>query len=135
MTRSDGELSISVLPFWCNPTKNGRLCPVAEKTMSAGFRPIRVDNAGARHLVAVLAFDGVVLGDLSTPCEIFGRVRGRDGRPLYDVRICSVAREVKSEHVILRVPWRLSSLNRADTVIVPGIADPDQSIPEDLLRA
>jgi transcriptional regulator GlxA family with amidase domain len=42
---------------------------------------------------------------------------------------------VKSEHVTLRVPWRLSSLSRADTVIVPGIADLDQSIPEDLLRA
>jgi transcriptional regulator GlxA family with amidase domain len=54
---------------------------------------------------------------------------------LYDVRICSLAPEVKSEHVTLRVPWRLSSLNRADTVIVPGIADLDQSIPEDLLRA
>ena len=87
------------------------------------------------HLVAVVAFDGVVLGDLSTPCEILGRVRGRDGRLFYDVRICSLAPEVKSEHVTLRVPWRLSSLNRADTVIVPGIADLDQSIPEGLLRA
>ena len=33
-----------------------------------------------RHLVAVVAFDGVVLGDVSTPCEIFGRARRRDGR-------------------------------------------------------
>jgi transcriptional regulator GlxA family with amidase domain len=88
-----------------------------------------------RHLVAVVAFDGVVLGDVSTPCEIFGRVRDRDGRPWYDVRMCSLAPEVKSEHVTLRVPWRLSSLRRAGTVIVPGIADLDQSIPVDLLRA
>jgi transcriptional regulator GlxA family with amidase domain len=85
--------------------------------------------------VGVVAFDGVVLGDLSTPCEIFGRVRGRDGRAAYDVRICSIAQEVKSEHVTLKVPWRLSSLSRADTVIVPGIADIDQSAPPDLLRA
>src|SRR5207253_4542297 len=70
-----------------------------------------------------------------TPCEIFGRVRDRDGRALYDVRICSMASEVKSEHVTLRVPWRLSSLSRADTVIVPGIADLDQSVSEELLRA
>jgi transcriptional regulator GlxA family with amidase domain len=103
--------------------------------MFVGFQPIRRGARRQRHLVAVVAFDGVVLGDLSTPCEIFGRVRGRDGRLLYDVRICSLAPEVKSEHVTLRVPWRLSSLNRADTVIVPGIADLDQSIPDDLLRA
>jgi transcriptional regulator GlxA family with amidase domain len=85
--------------------------------------------------VAVVAFDGVVLGDLSTPCEIFGRVRGRDGPAVYDVRICSMTPEVKSEHVTLKVPWRLSSLNRAKTVIVPGVADLDQSIPQELLRA
>ena len=103
--------------------------------MFVGFQPIRNGAGRQRHLVAIVAFDGVVLGDLSTPCEIFGRVRGRDGRALYDVRICSIAPEVKSEHVTLRVPWRLSSLSRADTVIVPGIADLDQSIPEDLLRA
>jgi len=86
-------------------------------------------------MVAVVAFDGVVLGDLSTPCEIFGRARGRDGHALYDVRICSSAPEVKSEHVTLKVPWRLSSLSRADTVIVPGIADIDQSLPQGLLPA
>jgi transcriptional regulator GlxA family with amidase domain len=103
--------------------------------MFIGFRPTTRGAGRRRHLVAVVAFDGVVLGDLSTPCEIFGRVRGRDGRAVYDVRICSNAPQVKSEHVTLRVPWRLASLSRADTVIVPGIADLDQSIPDDLLRA
>jgi transcriptional regulator GlxA family with amidase domain len=87
------------------------------------------------HLVAVVAFDGVVLGDLSTPCEVFGRVPGADGRTLYEVRICSIAPEVESEHVTLKVPWRLSSLGRANTVIVPGIDDLDRVIPEGLLRA
>jgi transcriptional regulator GlxA family with amidase domain len=102
--------------------------------MFAGFKPNR-SGAGRPHRVAVLAFDGVVLGDLSAPCEIFGRVRGRDGRARYDVRICSRAPEVQSEHVSLKVPWRLSSLSRADTVIVPGVADLDQSIPGDVVRA
>ena len=103
--------------------------------MFAGFRPIQKRRAKRRHLVAVVAFDGVVLGDLSTPCEIFGLVRGRDGRPLYDDRISSVKPEVKSQHVTLRVPWRLSFLTKADTVIVPGIADLDQRFPKALLRA
>jgi len=103
--------------------------------MFAGFQPIPSGARKQRHLVAVVAFDGVVLGDVSTPCEIFGRVRDRDGQPLYDVRICSLSPEVTSEYVTLKVPWRLSSLSRADTVIVPGIADLDQSLSEDLLRA
>ena len=96
---------------------------------------MRPEDRRRRHLVAVVAFDGVVLGDLSTPCEIFGRVRRGDGRALYDVRICSLTPEVKSKHVTLRVPWRLSSLRRADTVIVPGIADLDQQVPDGVLRA
>jgi len=83
----------------------------------------------------VVAFDGVVLGDLATPCEVFGRVRGSNGRAPYDVRICSLGPRVASAYVALEVPWRLSSLRRADTVIVPGIDDLDRVIPEALLRA
>jgi transcriptional regulator GlxA family with amidase domain len=85
--------------------------------------------------VAVVAFDGVVLGDLATPCELFGRVRGPDGRAPYEVRVCSLLPDVETEHVRLRVPWRLSSLRRADTVIVPGLDDIDRALPEALLRA
>ena len=108
---------------------------MAQKTRFAGFAPNGLRRARRRHLVGVVAFDGVVLGDVATPCEVFGRVRGADGWTPYDVRICSIAPEVESEHVTLRVPWRLASLNRADTVIVPGIDDVDRAIPEPLLRA
>jgi transcriptional regulator GlxA family with amidase domain len=101
--------------------------------MIAGFAPRA--SKGRRHLVAVVAFDGVVLGDLSTACEIFGLARTRDGRPPYDVRVCSESAAVESMHVELRVPWRLSSLARADTVIVPGIDDVDAPIPAVVLRA
>ena len=87
------------------------------------------------HLVAVVAFDGVVLGDLATPLEIFGLVRSADGRRCYEVRICSHRSQVESEHVTLKVPWRLSSVKRADTVIVPGIDNIDRPVPEELLRA
>ena len=103
--------------------------------MFAGFAPKGAKRGGTRHLVAVVAFDGVVLGDLATPCEVFGRARDSKGPPPYDVRVCSAAREVKSTHLALRVPWRLSCLRRADTVIVPGIDDLDRPFPEPLLRA
>jgi transcriptional regulator GlxA family with amidase domain len=85
--------------------------------------------------VAVVAFDGVVLGDLATPCEIFARARDAQGRPLYEVRVCGTAPQVRTEHVTLGVPWRLSSLARAHTVIVPGVDDLDRSIPRPLLAA
>jgi transcriptional regulator GlxA family with amidase domain len=101
----------------------------------AGFAPKRIAPTRPPRQVAVVAFDGVVLGDLATPCEVFGRVRSSDGRALYEVRICSVAPEVLSEHVKLEVPWRLSSLGRADTIVVPGIDDIDRSVPREVLRA
>jgi transcriptional regulator GlxA family with amidase domain len=85
--------------------------------------------------VGIVAFDGVVLADLATPCEVFGRIRDASGRAPYDIRICSLAPKVRSEHVVLDVPWRLSSLDRADTVIVPGIDDLEAAVPPAVLRA
>src|SRR5690348_1997854 len=114
-----------MLRTWQNP-------PVAKKTIIAGLKPRR---RGARaHLVAVVAFDGVVLGDLSTACEVFGLAKRKDGRAAYEVRVCSESAHVESMHVALRVPWRLSSLAQADTVIVPGINDLNGPIPASVLR-
>jgi transcriptional regulator GlxA family with amidase domain len=101
--------------------------------MNAGFRPTSIRQK--LHLVTIVAFDGVVLGDLSVPCEVFGRVRQRDGRPFYEVRICSLTSRVRSEHATLEVPWRLSSIRQADTVIIPGVENLAQVPPEAILRA
>ena len=99
-------------------------------------RPHQRPTKGRRpRLVAVVAFDGVVLGDLSTACEVFGLAKSEDGRPAYEVRVCSESPDVTSMHVALRVPWRLSSVARADTVIVPGLNDLDphrRSVPRGL---
>ena len=107
--------------------------PVAEKTIITGFTPNSVTPP--KHRVAVLAYDGVVLGDLATPLEIFGRVRDAEGRSCYDVRVCAANEEVESEHLVLKVPWRLSSVARADTVIVPGIDHLERNIPPAISRA
>jgi len=85
--------------------------------------------------VGVVAFDGVVLGDLSTACEVFSLAKGSDGRTAYEVRVCSESAHVESMHVALRIPWRLSSLARAGTVIVPGINDVNRPVPASILRA
>jgi transcriptional regulator GlxA family with amidase domain len=86
-------------------------------------------------MVTVVAFDGVVLGDLSTACEVFGLARRKDGRTAYEVRVCSESANVESLHVALRVPWRLSSLAQADTVMVPGVNDLNRPVPAAVLRA
>jgi transcriptional regulator GlxA family with amidase domain len=85
-------------------------------------------------MVAVVAFDGVVLGDLATPCEIFRAVRDSSGQSPYEVRVCSSRRNVRSEYLTIKVPWRLSLLERANTVIVPGIDSIDRPVPEAVLR-
>ena len=106
---------------------------MAKKTIYEGFKPSPVP--AKRHLVAVVAFDGVVLGDLATPCEVFGRVRDTVGRALYELRICSSQPLIESEHVTLKVPWRLLSVKRAETVIIPGVDSPDRPLPAELLAA
>ncbi len=108
---------------------------MAEKTLFARFRPHSPKVPAKRHLVAIVAFDGVVLADLATPCEVFGRLRDATGRRLYEVRVCSTGPEVVSEHVTLKIPWRMSSLKQAATVMVPGIDDVDRPLPDKLIRA
>ena len=65
------------------------MCPVAKKTIFERLEPDR-DARARRHMVAVVAFDGVVLGDLATPCEVFGRVRNPARRSTDEVRIGSL---------------------------------------------
>jgi transcriptional regulator GlxA family with amidase domain len=78
-------------------------------------------------------FDGVVLGDLAAPCEVFGRVRDADGHPGYDVRVCGLRRKTESADVNLTVRWPLTLLRKADTIVVPGIDDLERSIPDALV--
>ncbi|MGV3619371.1 MAG: GlxA family transcriptional regulator [Archangium sp.] len=68
----------------------------------------------------MLCFDGVVLGDVTIACEIFGRARDANGRALYDVRFCSEKGRAKTEYATLTTPWRLNALKTADLVVVPG---------------
>src|SRR5262249_5102239 len=102
--------------------------------MIEGFKPRRVP-AKRLQLVAVVAFDGRVLGGLATPSEVFGLPHGNNGRRAYEVRVWSESTDVESMNVALRVPWRLSSLAQADTVIVPGVHDVSSPVPKSVLRS
>ncbi|MEV2242411.1 helix-turn-helix domain-containing protein [Micromonospora sp. NPDC049891] len=87
------------------------------------------------HRVMVVAYDGVVPFDLSVPVEVFGRARLADGRAAYQVRVCGATDEVRAGALGLRVPYDLSLLTEADTVVVPGMADLDAPLPEPLRAA
>src|SRR6266508_597220 len=89
----------------------------------------------AMHTVAVLSLEGVVAFDLSTPIEVFNRTRLPDGRAAYRVRICSPTEEVDAGAFTLRAPWGLDTLADADTIILPGHADPTARVPDEVLGA
>lgn len=76
------------------------------------------------HTIAVLALDQVIPFDLSTPIEVFTRTRLPDGRPGYRIRVCAEREETDAGAFALRAPWGLDGLTGADTIIVPGTADP-----------
>jgi transcriptional regulator GlxA family with amidase domain len=86
--------------------------------------------------VSVLLFDGVVLGDVTIACEIFGRARDANGRALYDVRFCSEKGQTRTDYATLGTPWRLNALSQADLIIVPGPSSeaPIKPVVLDVLR-
>src|SRR5215213_9606965 len=87
------------------------------------------------HSVSVLALDRVLAFDLSTPLEVFGRARLPDGRVAYTVRVCAPCDEVDAGAFGLRTTNGLDALAGADTIIVPGLADPTAQISGDVLEA
>ncbi|MFJ4033167.1 GlxA family transcriptional regulator [Streptomyces griseoluteus] len=90
------------------------------------------------HTVAVLALNQVIPFDLSTPIEVFSRTRLPDGRPGYQVRVCAEREEIDAGAFAVRAPWGLEGLAGADTVVVPGVAEPTAPLSpavRDALRA
>ncbi|WP_046471561.1 GlxA family transcriptional regulator [Allosalinactinospora lopnorensis] len=87
------------------------------------------------HTVAVLALDGVVAFDLSTPIEVFGRARLPDGRSPYGVRVCAAGGEVGTGTFAIRAPWGLDGLAGADTIVLPGTADHGAPVPVEVRDA
>ncbi|RSM72491.1 AraC family transcriptional regulator [Amycolatopsis sp. WAC 01375] len=82
------------------------------------------------YTVAILALDKVIPFDLSTPIEVFTRTRLADGSAGYRVIVCAEQPDVDAGHFTLRAPWGLEALREADTIIVPGTADPTGPLPE-----
>ncbi|HEY4024638.1 MAG TPA: DJ-1/PfpI family protein, partial [Pseudonocardiaceae bacterium] len=87
------------------------------------------------HTVVVLALDQVIPFDLATPIEVFNRTRLPDGRAAYRVRICAPTPTVDAGAFTVTAPYGLEALAEADTIILPGCADPTVPAPEHVLAA
>ncbi|MFC6021933.1 GlxA family transcriptional regulator [Plantactinospora solaniradicis] len=87
------------------------------------------------HTVAVLAMPDTIAFDLSTPVEVFGRVRLPGDRPGYRVLICATEPVVAAGPLRLATDHGLDELAQADTIVVPGRNDPSAPIPEAVLDA
>lgn len=91
------------------------------------------------HVVAVLALPPVIGFDLQIPGLVLGEAR-RDGRALYDVRVCGMEREVPTTAGFdLHLAHGPEALAQADTVLVPGTQHPparrDGVLPPDVAAA
>ncbi|WP_039800029.1 GlxA family transcriptional regulator [Nocardia araoensis] len=87
------------------------------------------------HTVVVLALDQVISFDLATPVEVFGRTCLPDGRPAYRVLVCAAAPTVDAGVFTLRASRGLDALAEADTIVLPGCADPALQVPDEVIDA
>ncbi|WP_240519232.1 GlxA family transcriptional regulator [Amycolatopsis antarctica] len=84
--------------------------------------PVARSPGSRPHRVAVLAIDETVGYDLNIASQILGTATDRDGRKLYDVRVCGVDdRPVRfSAGYTATLDHGPEALAEADTVIIPG---------------
>ncbi len=87
------------------------------------------------HRIAVVALENVVPFDLSVPLEVFGRVTLSNGKPAYDVRVCGVTPEVQTPLFRMKLDHSLRALRTAHTIVLPGVNDVTQPVPDELIRA
>ncbi|MFD9321741.1 GlxA family transcriptional regulator [Streptomyces sp. NPDC060053] len=88
-------------------------------------------TVGAPHRVAVIVDEGTNPFEVGVATELFGLPRPELGlaRPLYEVVLCTPAREVRMNHGFFTMTGGrgLEAVDSADTLVVPG--RPDNVVP------
>jgi len=87
------------------------------------------------HTVAILILDGFVPLDVGIPCDVFGRFGLVEQTALYRVQVCAARRVLRAGAFEIRAPFGLDVVATADTVVVPGIVDPDRPFPTAVIEA
>src|SRR5947209_10390720 len=87
--------------------------------------------------VAVTVWDRIPAFELAVPCEVFGIDRSAMGVPNYRLLLCRTESGPLRANVgySIEVPYDLSALVEADTVVVPAWRDIDEPPPELYLEA
>jgi AraC family transcriptional activator FtrA len=93
-------------------------------------------TTAAQHRVAVLAYEGLCTFEFGIAVEMFGLARPEFDR-WYAFMVCGLEkRPLRAVGGIRITPAKgLSGLQQADTIIIPGWRNPDESPPEELIRA
>ena len=98
------------------------------------MRAIKANVATRNRTVAIVVYDDVTMFEFSCALEVFGSVLSSTG-PLYEVLVCGTTRTVTAHNGLqLVVPYGLTQLYRADTIIVPP-TEAAEAAPEEVLRA
>jgi AraC family transcriptional regulator, transcriptional activator FtrA len=92
------------------------------------------DMAAVSRSVALAATDGMLHFELALAYEVFGSIPDAVQGPWYNVSVCGT-RPVRVGRFRLEPDCGLDQLTRADTVIVPALADVDEDPPTDLVEA
>lgn len=89
------------------------------------------------HTVAVIAYEEVIPFHLSIPCLVFGDALLKLSAPRYRLLVCGEKTGLipTISGFQIEVPYDLSALDNADTVIVPAWRNPDDRPSEALLDA
>jgi transcriptional regulator GlxA family with amidase domain len=87
--------------------------------------------------VALAVTDGAPIFDIAIPCEVFGRPRPELADRWYDFRVCAAepGRTRTGGGFIADTGYGLDELARADTVIVPACAAPEDPPARELVEA
>ena len=90
-----------------------------------------------QRTVAAVVDQGALTFDFAIPCEVFGVDRSDIVEPWYEFLVVAAGeRRVRTQTgFVLEAPHGLAALKRADTIIVPGWADPDLEPSPALIRA
>jgi len=89
------------------------------------------------HTVAAVVDEGMLTFDFAIPCEVFGLDRSDIVDPWYEFLVVAAGdRRVRTQTgFVLEATHGLRALDRADTIVVPGWADPELPPPPALIRA
>jgi AraC family transcriptional regulator, transcriptional activator FtrA len=87
--------------------------------------------------VAAVIDQGALTFDLSIPCEVFGLDRSDIASPWYEFMLVAAGElPIRTQTgFTVETPFGLEHLRRADTIIVPGWSDPDDSPSGELCEA